>query len=227
MTTPAAQSPEPEVSSKGGGCRLFFIVFAAVLLALLVAGFAAKLWLFPAALDPVALKPQEKAEINQKLHALGYQDDAFVAAPGAEPALEPQPYSEVGASREVRFSERELNGLLAKNTDLARKLAIDLSQDLASARLVLPLDPDFPFLGGQTLRMSAGLEARYRDGRPIMRLRGVSLWGVPLPNAWLGNLKNVDLIKQFGDQGGFWQSFAAGVDDLTVEDGQLYVRLKE
>ena len=34
---------------------------------------------------------------------------------------------------------------------------------------------------------------RYANGRPVMVLKGVSVWGVPLPNAWLGNLKNIDL----------------------------------
>lgn len=209
------------------GCRLFLIVFAAVLAALAVAAVVLRLWLFPAALTPVDLKPAEKRTLNHKLQALGYQDQAFdVSSPDEDPVLQPQAYSEDDASREVRLSERELNGLLAKNTDLARKLAIDLSQDLASARLVLPLDPDLPFLGGQTLRISAGLEARFADGRPVMVLKGISLWGVPLPNAWLGQLKNVDLIREFGEQGGFWSAFAAGVDELSVRDGELYIRLK-
>ena len=51
--------------------------------------------------------------------------------------------------------------------------------------------------------------------------------GVPLPNAWLGNLKNVDLVEQFGNEPGFWHSFSAGVDLIEISDGQLRVRLKE
>jgi len=35
---------------------------------------------------------------------------------------------------------------LATNTDLAHKLAIDLSKNLASAKLLVPLDPDMPVL---------------------------------------------------------------------------------
>lgn len=215
-----------EQTSPRGGCRLFAIVFVAVLAAMLVAGVGIKFWLFPDALTPVQLKSGEKITLNQKLRGLGYQDQAFAVEGESAEALEPLPYSETGASREVAFSERELNGLLAKNTDLARKLAIDLADDLASARLVLPLDPDFPVLGGKTLRMSAGLEARFESGRPVMVLKGISVWGVPLPNAWLGNLKNVDLIAQFGDQNGFWKAFADGVDEISVREGELFVRLK-
>jgi hypothetical protein len=51
--------------------------------------------------------------------------------------------------------------------------------------------------------------------------------GVPLPAAWLGNLKNVDLIQQFGNDPGFWQNFAAGIRAVEVRDGQLRVELHE
>ncbi len=51
--------------------------------------------------------------------------------------------------------------------------------------------------------------------------------GVPVPAAWMGGLKNIDLIQQFGVEEGFWKTFAAGVDSMTVADGQLHVRLKE
>jgi hypothetical protein len=127
----------------------------------------------------------------------------------------------------VVFTERELNALLAKNTDLAEKLAIDLSDDLASARIILPLDPDLPVLGGKTLKVSAGLELRYENARPVVMLRGISLWGVPLPNAWIGGIKNVDLVKEFGGESGFWKAFADGIEYIKVEDGRLTVQLKE
>ena len=66
-----------------------------------------------------------------------------------------------------------------------------------------------------------------RDERPIVKLRGISIMGVPLPNAWLGNLKNVDLVEQFGGGPGFWQSFSAGVDLIEIDDGSLHIQLKE
>ena len=63
--------------------------------------------------------------------------------------------------------------------------------------------------------------------KPVVALRGVSLGGVPIPDAWLGNLKNVDLVREFGGQGGFWDLFARGVEDVKVLDGSLLVKLKE
>jgi len=195
-------------------------------------------YLFPKEFTPVTLDAREEKALDAKIDRL---DPIRFARPSSrEPAtgrskgdrrpantLEPEPYSEKGVRREVTFTERELNALLATNTDLSRKLAIDLSENLASAKLLVPLDPDMPFFGGKTLKVSAGLELRFAEGRPVVALRGISLWGVPIPNAWLGGIKNIDLVKQFGGQGGFWQAFAAGVEDIRVEEGRLTVRLRK
>ena len=81
-------------------------------------------------------------------------------------------------------------------------------------------------MGGRTLRVSAGVEMAFSQGRPRVILKGVTVMGVPIPNAWLGNLKNIDLIREFGDSQGFWKSFADGVEDIHVEDGRLMVKLK-
>ncbi len=198
-------------------------------------------YLFPRSFEPVTLSQPEQAKLEAKLKTLNVElqarpesrkvplpggRPAGAAPAGKEPPLEPQPYSEAGAAREVTFTERELNALIATNTDLASKVAIDLSPGLVSARILLPVDPDMPVLGGKTLKISAGLGLTYDKGRPVVVLKGVSLWGVPIPNAWLGNIKNVDLVQEFGDEG-FWKAFAAGVDNIAVGDGQMTVKLKE
>ena len=141
--------------------------------------------------------------------------------------LRPEPYDEREADREIHFSEREINSLIAQNADLATRVAIDFSDDLASARLLIPVDPDFPLLGGKTLRVNAGVGLAYTGKRPVVQLRGISVMGVPIPNAWLGNLKNVDLVEQYGSEAGFWQAFTAGVAELAVEDGHLKIVLRE
>lgn len=195
-------------------------------------------YVFMKAFKPVQLKPQEEQVLNSKLRAVGFSvqearadvKDAKAGAKGTKtdgPPLEPEPYSEVGAKREVEFSERELNAMLAKNTDLAQKLAIDLSDNLVSAKLLVPVDEDFPILGGKTLRASAGLELAYRDNRPVVVLKGISIMGVPMPNAWLGNLKDVDLVREFGGSKGFWKNFADGIEYIRVENGRMLVKLKK
>jgi hypothetical protein len=214
------------------------LVLVAVLLTGIAAVWIVRTYIFPSEFKPVTLTTSEERVLDAKLDRLetwstgrrGARTGRRTETPTTEdtvPALEPEPYSEAGASREIALSEKELNALLAKNTDLARKLAIDLSDDLVSARLLVPVDEDFPILGGKTLKMKAGVEMAYKGGKPIVILRGVSIMGVPIPNAWLGNVKNIDLVKEFGTEEGFWKSFSAGVDDIQVKEGSLIVKLKE
>lgn len=198
------------------------IVLITMVITLVVAYWVFATYLFPSAFTPVELSQKEQQHLNQKLQHLGKSTPAT-----KRESLVPEGYSEAGASREIRFSEKELNALLANNTDLASKLAIDLSDNLASAKLLIDLDPDFPILGGRTLKVTAGMELSLANGKPRAILKGVSLWGVPLPNAWLGNAKNTDLIQEFGQAGGFWQAINDGVEVLEVKEGELRIRLKE
>lgn len=217
------------------GClHVFLFVLAAVVVTALVSFFVFRAILFPAAFKPTQLSEREEKALQAKLERLDFDAPPPAARKPAEQparpkggALEPEAYSEAGADRTIRLTERELNALLAKNTDLADKLAIDLSQDLVSAKLLVPLDEDFPVLGGKTLRVRTGLALSYADGRPVMILRGVSVMGVPLPNAWLGGMKNIDLAAETGGDEGFWEVFADGVQDVRVEDGCIAITLKE
>lgn len=220
MTPPGAGPAQRPTWPRTLAVVLISIAATAVVTAWLITTF-----IFPTAFTPVSLSPREERTLEAKLQRL--EPTRQHGGQTLRPPLQPERYSEAGATREVVLTERELNALLAKNTDLATRLAIDLSDNLASAKLLVPLDEDFPVLGGKTVKLTAGLELRYAAGRPVVVLRGVSLWGVPLPNAWLGNLKNVDLVREFGGEQGFWKSFAAGIEDIRVEDGVLRIKLKE
>lgn len=210
-----------------------------IVLAVIVGGvWLLKHYFFPNEFTPVNLSSKETKILNQKLNQLnlpgleeteaaGISNNTSNNANANNTSLTPEPYSEVNASREIAFSEREINAMVAHNTDLADKLAIDLSDNLASAKLLMPLDPDMPLFGGKTLNLKAGIELAFNEGKPIVKLRGVSAWGVPVPNAWMGNIKNIDLVNEFGGNGGFWQSFADGIDFMKVSEGKLVVKLKE
>jgi len=104
---------------------------------------------------------------------------------------------------------------------------VDFASDLVSVKLLIPLDQDFPIMGGKILKVRAGAELAFRNSRPVVILRGVSVMGVPLPNAWLGGLKNIDLIQEFGADPGFWKGFADGVAAIEVRDSSLRIVLKE
>jgi len=226
---PISQVPQERRGLRG--IHVFWIVVVTILITVAVTFWVVRTYIYARDFTPVELTVAEQQTLNGKLRALGY-DPGPVASDQAveetdEAWLRPERYDETGARRAIRFSERELNGMIARNPDLARKLAVDLSDDLVSARLLVPVDPDFPILGGKTLRVSTGVEMAFREARPVVVLRGVSIMGIPLPNAWLGNLKNIDLVGEFGDQQGFWKSFSEGVENVRVLEGHLNVDLKE
>jgi hypothetical protein len=82
-------------------------------------------------------------------------------------------------------------------------------------------------MAGEILRVNTGLDIHLdTNGRPVVALVGVSLMGVPIPNAWLGNMKNVNLVSEFGDRG-FWNTFADGVDNIQIRDGELSIKLRK
>lgn len=211
------------------------LILLAVIVTVALTLWIARTYLFPSEFRPVQLNAQEQAELSAKLDRL----QGLAAAPGdfREPSagmaqlpqgrLEAERYQERDTKREISLSERELNALLARNPDMARRLAIDLSDNLISALLLVPVDPDFPILAGKIIKVRAGLELAFEQGKPVVVLRGISIMGVPLPNAWLGGLKNIDLVGEFGQQPGFWRSFAAGIEALQVQDQRLTLKLQE
>lgn len=190
---------------------------------------------------PVQLSSSEEEVLSRKLDALSAFDASSEAdkpedtvfkiesdqSDGNTDNMQPEVYREDNSKRRIELTERELNALLAENTDLAEQVVIDLTDNLASVKLLVDLDPDFPFLGGKTLKVSSGTELSYNSNRPVVVMKGVSVWGVPIPNAWLGGLKNIDLVKEFGAGDGFWKSFADGIEDIRVEDGKLLIQLAE
>jgi hypothetical protein len=225
-----------EPGKRSSGLKIFLIVLVTIIVTAALTFWVVRTYIFPAEFKPVQLSASEEQVLTDKLERLdmmqsrrtsgtGRDKQGTKASPGD--ALEPEAYSEAGASRSITLSERELNGLLAKNTDMAKKMAIDLSENLMSAKLLIPVDEDFPIMGGQILKVRAGMELAYRDNRAIAILKGVSVMGVPIPNAWLGGMKNIDLIEYYGNEAGFWKAFADGVENIHIEDGNITMILKE
>lgn len=230
-----------KMTQKRFGClHVFGLLIIGAIITAAVTVLVFKTYLFPSEFKPVTLSPHEEEVLTAKLENLDSIGTGVTSPKNDSPntssktgrsapnaALEPEPYSEKGLKREIVFMEKELNALLAKNTDLARKLAIDLSDDLISAKLLVPLDDDFPILGGKTLRVKAGVVFSYDQGKPVVMLKGITIMGLPIPNAWLGGIKNIDLVEEFGDPTGFWKTFSEGVEDIEVEDGFLKLKFKE
>jgi len=220
----ARQQP---VKSGFSGKQLALIVLAAIVVTAGATFFLVRTYVFPTEFKPVTLSATEERQLDSKLRRLGWQRETPSPGTADAKALEPEAYSESDSDRQVTLSEKELNALVGGNPDFARRVVIDLADDLASAKILIQIPEDFPVMAGRIVRVNAGLEIRLTDTRqPVIALKGVSVMGVPIPNSWLGNLKNVDLVSEFGDRG-FWKAFADGVEDLQVRDGELYVKLRE
>lgn len=229
-------SADKHAKPRRSGWQIFLIILITVAITAALSFWVIRTYIFPSEFRPVELSQKEEQALNEKLerldqlqvrHTRGYAKAQKDAAAAAKERLEPEAYSEAGADRSITLSERELNSLVASNTDLAKRLAIDLSEGLVSAKLLINVDEDFPILAGQTIKVRTGVEMAYRDGRPIVILKGVSVMGVPIPNAWLGGMKNIDLIEQYGANQGFWKAFADGVDNIEVGNGSIRLQLKE
>ena len=159
--TEDTSSPTPPDRPQSNGWRTFGIIVITIVLTFGVGYFAVTIWLFPTEFRPVELSQKQQRTLDQKIAVLSGDPQN-----NEKGTLEPEAYTEVGASREVEFSERELNALLAKNTDLANKLALDLSDNLVSAKLLVNVDPDFPIMGGKTVKLTGGMELQLVNNKP-------------------------------------------------------------
>ena len=218
-TTSNTPTPKKKLRKTGFTLLLFITVF-------LAAYFGVRLSMAP--FKPVTLSPHEQQEFDQKIEHI--QRTQRAPAYHVRPLpLKPQRYQEPTGGQPIRFTEKELNSLIAQRTDLADKLAFDLSDDMLSARLRLPIDPDVPIFGGQTLNAKAGLTITSANGETEIILEGITVMGFPLPSAWIGNLKNIDLVAaaQQGNASPFWELLADGISQVKIEDGTIRFTLSE
>lgn len=221
------------------GIKLLLIILVTMLVTIGLTFFIIRTYIFPSPLTLVTLNSQEEQKLDQKLTLLGWQVEPsrqVSQSPNSRESsnrghnnaeLTPQAYREFDADRQVTFSEKEVNSMIGRNPDFAQRVAIDFSDNLASATLLISIPKDFPLMAGEILRVNTGLDIHLdTNGRPVVALVGVSLMGVPIPNAWLGNMKNVNLVSEFGDRG-FWNTFADGVDNIQIRDGELSIKLRK
>lgn len=201
-----------------------------LILAALWAGFWGVIHLQSGEPEAVTLDVEEQAELEAKLQALGPRDaeprpdqapgDPIIDLDAEAEPLVPELYEERAEARSVRFSERELNALIAQDPDLAGRVAMRLTPGQVSTRVRIDVPADIPLLGGRVLNVRSGVRFETEDGRVHARLVGVSVAGIPLPDAWLGGLKDEDLLVLEP-----FQQLRAGIESIEVRDGELVLEL--
>ncbi len=217
MSDESASTPP---SRRRFGCfQIVLIMFVTMIATAAVTAWWVKRYIYADRLEPVALTPTEQETLEDKI--------ALLEAATTE-GLDPEKFD--GSRRVIELTERELNHLIAKDDpEMAKTVAIDLSDDLVSLNLVVPVEEDAPLVGGKTLRLKVGLNVVYGDSlQPEISIQGVSLGGISLPNAWLGNLKNKNLVERLeGQDKEFWDKLAEGVESVRVADGRIRFELRE
>ncbi len=233
MKNSISDNDTPTGKKSGFGCLqiLGIALITVVIIGLIVAGWV-KYNIYASEHTPTKLEPEEQKILDTKLNRLekSAKEEPAVRIRQEHDTtdrLVPEPYSEKWAKREIDLTEKELNSIIADSPETARMVAIDLSEDLISITLVVPVDEEIILLGGKTLRINLGMVLSYDRDELVVALKGISLGGIPLPNAWLGYLKNKNLVGEFGDEGGFWSIFAAGIKDIKVRNGHIRVHLRE
>lgn len=199
-----------ETSPKKGSCLLKGM-FVLALLALVAGGLW---WWMNRPIEPVVLSAQEMRVAEEKVEALQAPEPAELATAEYQ-----------AGTREIVLSEKELNGLLNQHTSLGNQLQFELAQDALHARVEMDLDPGLPIVGGRRLKARARCLLQQDDAGVHLVVEDVTVWGVSLPNDWLGGIKGRDLIGELlGEEssGGL-----AGVKSIHVEPGQIRIELKE
>jgi hypothetical protein len=182
-------------------------------LALGVVAAGAGIWWLTRPIEATVLTPPEKKVLQEKL--------AVVEQAREEPTYQP-------GAKTIALSERELNGLLNANTSLGDQLKLELASDALHARLDADLPPDFPILGGKKIKGRARFLVKTDSGAPELILDDVTIWGISVPNAWLGEAKGRNLLGSLlpgttASPGGS----VGGIKDIRVTNGALLIELAE
>ena len=181
----------PILSERRPKKRRFFIIV--FLLLILVTAIGIGFWWWQnRQLKPVLLTQTEKVELEERIYESG--EKSFI------------------------LSEREINGLIHEKTKLGKDIRVELVNDAIHLRVKTTLDEEVPLFGGKTVNLRARLIASEEEG---ISIDDVTIYGVSLPNAWLGDLKGVNLFEALDEQ------LPSGIKYFEVVNGEIRIELED
>ncbi|SKB05460.1 hypothetical protein SAMN02745166_04277 [Prosthecobacter debontii] len=175
--------------------------------------------IYASPITPVSLTASEQQTLEAKLQVLNTS-----TAPAAQPEVSPGEQE-----RTLIITAREINAYLA-NQNLGDTVKVDLGQDNISATVLVPIPPDagVPLLSGTTLRLGLAINAMMDENKKVaLVVRDVRVGGMPLPNAWLGDIKGVNLAGNELEKDPALQRFLAGIQSLEITPTGLRIVLAE
>jgi hypothetical protein len=212
-----SMSEPPTSAPRRNSYLIKAIIIVIAIIALVLGGLW---WWHNRPIKPVKFSAKEEAVVEAKVAAI--QGGEMVTNVENIPQPEPAEYQK--GSKEVILTERELNGLLNKNTNLGKAVSFELARNAIHARVQTDLDPDIPIVGGKTLNARARFLVSDVPGKASFVIDDITVWGISLPNDWLGGLKGQDLI---GEAIGGKRARISGIKEFKVEPGRLYIRLAD
>lgn len=136
--------------------------------------------------------------------------------------------------RHLVITERELNGILHSNTDLADRVRIELREDTIRAGALIPFSDDALLFAGKTLRCKLTIRAYLDENKRLaVFITDVTVGGIPVPNAWVGDIKNCNLVASPDPADprqrapGGMNRFADGIRDFKISDKRIEIWLNE
>lgn len=171
----------------------------------------AAIWWVNRPIQATVLTTPEKALLEEKL--------AAVEQSPADPTYTP-------GEKEIVLTERELNGLLNENTPFGDQLKLELASNAVHARISADIPEDSPFMAGKKLKGKARFLIEDASGAPALILEDLTIWGISLPNAWLGDLKGQNMLGSLLSSSTSGSSIA-GLEDIRVENRSLIIKLAD
>ena len=231
--TPASESPN--VKSGLSTKKIILIILGAVLLTAGLAVGGTVWWIKhnfdPSPMKPVVLSEKEQLAFDSKLTA--FVDPPNSALPPAIPSVPaeapvpPKPAEPGAENRTLIITEREVNAYLAKQ-NLGEHVTVYFGEGQLAAGIIVSAPPDFPLLAGQKVRVRLTLGTGFSPQQKLsFVMEDLSVGGISLPNAWLGDLKGVDLIAKNLEKDPAIQRFLAGIQELDIHPGSLRVVLNK
>lgn len=210
-----------------GGWKKKVLVITGIVLAccIITAGVTAwwvKYNFYASPLKPVQLSQPEAVVLDGKLKALEGQS-AAVELPDVPVKTSEELADE--QRRTILLTEREINAFLARQ-GIGEQFKIQLGNGGMSATMVAPIADDVPLLGGTSIRLRVALGAKMSsDHQCNVQVTDVSVGGVPLPNAWLGDIKGVNLLASNLEADPLVKRFLAGIKEFEIRDGSVRILL--
>jgi hypothetical protein len=177
---------------------------------------------------PVALSAVEQQTLDTKMAVLGGKTQEIGKIQELQPPAPSDP------AKTIVLNEREINSWL-KEQGWGENIQFHIKKDGFAATVLTPVEEDTPLLGsffaGHTVRVQVAFNTKLDANHHLaLSLADVNVGGISMPNAWMGNIKGLNLLAQTdpsGEEFPLAKGFAAGIKDFQVRDGELRMVLND